>query len=121
MWGLVVRLNRREESSEPLNPAYTCFRCMAKESVSARVPSRVADSLEEYREGWNLSRTDAITVLLEYALSERPEPWYIGEFDVSDPAEGVYTVALEPEVAEFVEDSDVTPSEGINNVLRLYL
>jgi hypothetical protein len=90
---------------------------MAKKNISARVPPHVADSIDQYAEVWNMNRTDTITVLLEHMVEGLPEPIHMTADGDSDPLELVYTLELEPENAEYLDDLDVTPQEGINNGL----
>lgn len=93
---------------------------MAKKSVSARIPPHVADGLDEYMETWDLNRTEAISVLLEYALTDPPNPRDVGDMGEVNPTEGVYTVELEPENIELIEDADVSASEAVNNLLNFH-
>jgi predicted P-loop ATPase/GTPase len=97
---------------------------MAKKNVSARVPPQIADGLDEYAEEWNLNRTEAMTVLLKSALEDPPNPRQVDEGGEVNPTNRVYTVELEPENAEHLEevleDSDSTADEAINRVLSIY-
>jgi hypothetical protein len=93
---------------------------MAKKNVSARVPPKIADAIDEYAELWDLNRTDAMTALLTYAVEDPPNPEHVGVEAEPNPSKGVYTVELEPELADTVEVEEVTPEEAINNVLRYH-
>lgn len=93
---------------------------MAKKNVSARVPPKIADGLDEYAETWNLNRTDAMTVLLGHALEDPPNPRHNDDVRELNPSGRAYTVELEPENAEYIEEADVEPGEAINRLLRLY-
>jgi len=93
---------------------------MAKKNVSARVPPQIADGMDEYAEAWNMNRTEAMTALLGYAVQEAPNPREVDVGADVNPAGRVYTVELEPENAEYIEDSDVSAEEGINNLLSVY-
>jgi hypothetical protein len=79
---------------------------MAKEPISARVPQTVAQQVEAYAEAHDLSRTEAVTRLLQYAVNQSPPP-EVGE-EETDP-EGdlnpVYTVRLFPDMAEYVTEA----------------
>nr|WP_192962903.1 hypothetical protein [Natronobacterium sp. AS-7091] len=93
---------------------------MAKKNVSARVPPQIADGIDEYAEAWNLNRTEAMTALLGFAVQNAPDPREVDVDADVNPAERVYTLELEPENAEHVEDSDVSVEQAINNVLSVY-
>jgi len=97
---------------------------MAKKNVSARVPPKIADGIDEYAELWDLNRTDALTLLLKDALEEPPKPRHVDEEGDVNPTERVYTVELEPENADFleekVEEGGDSPEEVINRLLRVY-
>jgi len=93
---------------------------MAKKNVSARVPPQIADGIDEYAEAWNLNRTEAMTALLGFAVQNSPDPREVDVDADVNPAERVYTLELEPENAEHVEDSDVSVEQAINNVLSVY-
>ena len=93
---------------------------MAKKNVSARVPPQIADGIDEYAEAWNLNRTEAMTALLGFAVQNAPDPREVDVDADVNPAERVYTLELEPENAEHVEDSDVPVEQAINNVLSIY-
>lgn len=93
---------------------------MPKKNVSARVPPELADGLDEFADRENMNRTDAMTELLRFALEHHPQNQAADAPGESVDPEHVYTVVLEPENAEHLEESDVTPSEGINNLLNVY-
>jgi hypothetical protein len=93
---------------------------MAKEPVSARVPPRVADGIDEYAEAWDMSRTDAMTVLLKSALEESPNPREVDGAGELNPAKGVYTVKLTPENADYIEDGEASVSERLNRLVEFY-
>ena len=94
---------------------------MAKQIVSARVPPRLSDRIEEYKETWNLSQTEAVTALLMAGLADAPDPLEVLGLEEGEALSRVFTVELSPENAEYVCGSDdVTPEEGINNILDFY-
>jgi antitoxin component of RelBE/YafQ-DinJ toxin-antitoxin module len=93
---------------------------MVKKNISARVPPKVADSIDEYAEALGMNRTDTITLLLETVVEGLPEPEHMSDVEDSDPMERAYTLFLEPENAEYLDSSDAEPSEGINRLLRMY-
>jgi hypothetical protein len=97
---------------------------MAKKNISARVPPHVADSIDRYAEAWDMNRTDTLTVLLEHLAENLPEPGEMEGGDGSDPLRLAYTLELESENAEYVEEADADPGTAVNNVLdnhiRLY-
>lgn len=97
---------------------------MAKENVSARVPPKIADGIDSYAEQWDLSRTEAMTAILKSGLEDPPDPRQVAEGEVPNPADRVYTVELEPENHEYVQERmgeiDDTPQAMINRVVSLY-
>jgi hypothetical protein len=93
---------------------------MAKKNVSARVPPQIADGIDEYAETWDLNRTDALTVLLQTALEDPPNPREVEVGGDVSPTERVYTFELSPENAEYVEGADGDPDEAINRLLDIY-
>lgn len=93
---------------------------MAKKNISARVPPRVADSIDEYAEAWDMNRTDTLTVVLENVVDGLPEPEQMEGAGESDPLKYTYTLELEPESHEKVSESESDPAEAINRVLSLY-
>lgn len=93
---------------------------MAKKNVSARVPPRIADGIDEYAETWNLNRTDAITLILQRGLEDPPNPRKVEPGGDVSPTERVYTFELSPENAEYIDGVDGDPDEGINRVLDVY-
>jgi len=87
---------------------------MAKENVSARVPSQIADGIDEYAELYDLTRTDAMTLLLERALEDPPHPRDIEADSRYGKFRSVYTVSLSPANAESAEESEYSVEEYIN-------
>lgn len=81
------------------------------------MPPKIADAIDEYAETWNLNRTDAMTALLTYAVEDPPSPRQVGVEGEPKPTKGVYTVELDAELAEMVEEADVPPEEAIENTL----
>lgn len=83
---------------------------VAKTPISARVPKQLADQVESYAEAYDMTRTEAVTRLLEFAVNQSPPPEAgEGERDVDGDVNPVYTVALFPDIAEYVEN---TPEPG---------
>lgn len=95
---------------------------MVKKNVSARVPPPVADGIDEYAEEWNLNRTDAMTVLLRYAVSEWPTPEDVDVKGELAGRGGAYTLDLGPETREFVDGMaihlETTPNGYIRELIR---
>jgi hypothetical protein len=97
---------------------------MAKENVSARVPPKIADGIDEYAEVWDLNRTEAMTLILRNGLENPPRPRHIRDGGEIDPLKGTYTIALEPEEAERVqevmEENDEDIQDIINRLISVY-
>lgn len=93
---------------------------MAKKNISARVPPRVADSIDEYAEAWDMNRTDTLTAMLEMVVDGLPEPRHMEGTGEPDPLKYAYTLELSPENSEWVDESDAPAFEGVDRVLDLY-
>jgi len=93
---------------------------MAKKNISARVPPRVADSIDQYAEAWDMNRTDALTAILETVVDGLPEPQQMEGVGESDPMKYAYTLELTPENAEYIGESDAEPGEALNRLADVY-
>ena len=97
---------------------------MAKKNISARVPPRVADSIDEYAEVWDMNRTDTITALLENAVEGLPEPEQMEGFGESDPLRYAYTLELDSEAGEKLEETmeanDETAGDVFGRLVTVY-
>jgi hypothetical protein len=93
---------------------------MAKKNISARVPPKIADSVDEYAEAWGMNRTDTLTAILENVVDGLPEPEQMEGAGEPDPLKYAYTLELTPENAEYVDEGETPAAEGINRVLRFY-
>ena len=90
---------------------------MAKKNVSARVPPQIADGIDEYAEVYDLTRTEAITLLLERALEDPPHPKDVEADSRFGDRRPVYTVSLKPENADSAEESEYSVEEYINKCI----
>lgn len=90
---------------------------MAKKNVSARVPPKIAEGIDEYAEAWDLNRTEAMTLVLENGLENPPRPGQVRKGGEIDPTKGTYTVKLGPEAAERVEEVMEDNDEDFQDIL----
>lgn len=93
---------------------------MAKKNISARVPPRVADSIDEYAEAWEMNRTDAITAILETVVEGLPEPEQMEGTGESEPMKYAYTLEMTPENAEYIEEADSEAADALNSLADAY-
>ena len=97
---------------------------MAKVNVSARVPPNVAEGIDEFAETWNMTRTEAMTVILREGLQCKPSPQDHPEDADLNPTEGVYTVELDAEAAEeaerVMEENDEDFQDIVDRLVKVY-
>ena len=90
---------------------------MAKKNVSARVPPQIADGIDEYAETWDLNRTEAMTIILRNGLENPPKPQQVREDGEIDVMKGTYTIRLEPEEAETVQEVMDENDQDIQDIM----
>jgi hypothetical protein len=91
---------------------------MAKKNVSARVPPRIADGIDEYAELYDLTRTEAMTLILEAGLEDPPHPKDVEADSRFGDVRPVYTLSIEPRWAERIDEYDGTAEGWVNSAIR---
>ncbi|RLM32551.1 hypothetical protein, partial [Haloarcula sp. Atlit-120R] len=75
--------------------------------------------LDEYAEVYDLTRTEAMTLILERGLEDPPEAGQVEADSRYGGTRTVYTLSLNPANAESVEESELSAEEYVNQCINV--